>query len=368
MCSRQVCEACATDWSTCEVPHGRELRLGMGARLRAVDAAGRIGLVSTWRGAYRVIDLHRGRWLEARELPSRRRPEAALTEDGRIVWAMFATVTEHGAQVERFLGFHEHALGAGADHHIGCDDVPVPDAIRLTRDGAAFSFARSQHVYIVERARGAARVLELPAYEQLIQAMAYDHANSALVVGSYGRVLVHQVRDTACKLVASWNISNADILWCGIASGRVAAVSVHGRELAVAAYAPWRPTTLHPPIYTWPPQGAPGRDGPGPYASRRPTRAALSPDGRLLALVGNVGGDHRVDVHNLDTGTIQSLSGHTDDVHLVEFTATGHELITGDYDNRVLIRPRVGDQLVEASLEVDVPGDAEPFPDLAVSG
>src|SRR4051794_40088112 len=93
VCGHLVCPACAADWSTCALPSGKVLRLGRGARLFEVDPAGRLGLVSTWTGGLKIVDLRALRWSSpsTSSFESRRtfatssdvRPR--LTADGRLI-------------------------------------------------------------------------------------------------------------------------------------------------------------------------------------------------------------------------------------------------------------------------------------------
>jgi hypothetical protein len=96
-CRLTICAACASDWTTCDRAAGRVFRLGATARLRDVDPSGRHGLVSSWRGGTRVLDLRAPAWVAAAApLPrsgcpapatagcARRRPEPA--------WCAFAAI------------------------------------------------------------------------------------------------------------------------------------------------------------------------------------------------------------------------------------------------------------------------------------
>src|SRR5262245_15903593 len=78
ICRRLVCEACGADWTTCDQPVGRIVRLGWFARLRAVDPAGQLGVVSWRRGKLRLIDLRRLAWVDGPELPR------VLFADGKV--------------------------------------------------------------------------------------------------------------------------------------------------------------------------------------------------------------------------------------------------------------------------------------------
>lgn len=63
--------------------------------------------------------------------------------------------------------------------------------------------------------------------------------------------------------------------------------------------------------------------------------AAISPDGRLLALGGN---DGKLEIRDTDTlEVIRELQGHTSNVYCVEFHPDGSRLATGGNDNRILL-------------------------------
>lgn len=342
-CRRVVCEACLHDWTTCEVPRVRELRLGLGARLRSVDRDGRYGLVSRWHGALEVIDLRGFRAVETpAELPrvvSVGGPPLVyplVTSDGHALAPRWTYATEQGRVLWSTRAFDRFSLRDGSRDAIPSDGYGGP--FQLCHGERYAFFKRSDETVQITDIERKSTANFTPVPRDVLQAVWFDSPNHLLVTGVYGRVVLHRVDGDELEGLGHIPVPNLDIRYVFAANRRLAIIGERASRTHLY---------LHELDNDFAPKPTPARSW---TAGQQPTAADMSPDGRHLAVALS---NRDVFVSDLQTEAAQMLHGHTDTVHLVRFT-TGGELITADCDNRVRLTPRGERGFVDVVIRVEL--------------
>lgn len=325
-CQRAVCQRCASEPDSCRRPRARVARLGRGARLRAVDPDGEVALVSSWTGKLRRWDLEARRYLgdvdAGRWLGDSTR-FAGMLRDGSLVdrrgslTATGAWVCRCGAHPVIVSGERVEVRGAGVD------------------------------------------VRPLPRTE--ISRAAFDCESQLLAVASHDQLVVFRWRGGSLARIGSARTEGEPVSWLAVAGDRVAGLTARGRRGRLRGYRCASAVFYPLPFYEWiggerselrfrpidAPPGEPAgalddevgvaRDQ---YIEVEPARASMSSDGRLIAVALE---DGVAAVHDLERGRVSLFGDHTDGLCYVGIAAGGRLLITGDNDNRVIVRERDGD-------------------------
>lgn len=336
-CGRALCAACLADLSRCPDPAPREVRLGMGARLREVDPSGRFGLVTTWRMARRIIDLSKGDQHQAPLVCGSGAEILSARVDDIVPWP--CPLPSGGlVALVRLPGFE--GLYVWNDSPVAGSVRPIvvrspewkrlPKRLCLSEDGALVAVARDDEVVEVIEVGSGHRLHVVTEPGHVVHAIGLSRAAGLIALGAYGRVVFFRLTDGA--RVGAARTSHGNLRWVGLGRGVVGTLTEHGAiELLriEAGRSPSRWRRLRCPT-------AVGRE------ARGPAELSLSSDGRFLA-----GPDqgHDVVAFDIERRTQQRLRGHTDRVNLVRFVGEGRALITADHDNRVIIWPRRGDEI-----------------------
>jgi hypothetical protein len=350
VCGHLVCPACAADWTTCEAPSGRVIRLGTTARLRDVDPTGRLGLVSRWRGAMRLLDLRRMCWVNGPELPGYYRPGVMtqvvprLTGRGHLLHPVWVTGVEANSLVLAGLAATSVLTGEKAELETG----PASHGGMVSATGDRYWFiGESERIEIVQLATmpGTAGAVSLGPIEawrvdryepmpgKVMQSAFVDAERELIAVGTWGGVGLYRINEGRHPPLGRAE-APGDVRWIALGGHRLAAI-VGGR----AAITVWRlkdDLTIGGVMYHH-------------SCASRVRAASLSRDGRYLAL-GLA--DDSVELHALDTATVTRFTEHTDRICLVAFAGDDHLLVTADNDNRVVLRPRVADGYARVAMPV----------------
>ncbi|MEO8699609.1 MAG: WD40 repeat domain-containing protein [Kofleriaceae bacterium] len=334
VCGHLVCPRCAADWTTCEEPSGREVRLGTTARLRDIDPVARLGLVTRWVGGMRLFDLRQLRWVQAR-LPHQRAAVGGglvdrITAGGQLLHAYDLLISaEMNSQYSHMAAIELSGLG---ERHI---KSPEPShATAVSADDHYYYVSTTQLVIAIDPQARFQTFDPLP--RKVVQAVFFDPDRRVLATGTWGQIAVHRVRDDGKLVMTSQLTTTNNLHW-------------------IAAAGPWLAACVGRHLTVWPLSDDLAI---GPPHHRHTLDddlrdACLSRDGRYLA----IGQGSEVTLVALATGETSVLEGHTDDVCLVRFATTDHLLITADCDNRVILRPRGSTGYARAVQRVDVPDD-----------
>jgi hypothetical protein len=341
-----VCNRCFGDETTCAAPRARVLRLGMGSRLRRVDPQGRLALVSGWHNLLRLYDLATGQRIDApSRLPMLSPLVSSIARDGRVVWPIVYKTTSDKLPV--FQGLH---VGSVRDDSFGerWAQRPIsPRELMLCPEGRYVWFrtaAETVALWDLEE-REPDEYDPLPG--SVLQAAALDTVTGLLATATYGRAAVHRVhRGEAVRLGTVRALRDADNVWLGLAGHCLVSVSDYRglrghviRAFALdAAGVPERE-----PFYVYEETDA-AAGARRKVRPQRPITASLSQDGRYLAMATE---GHDVALHDLTRRRVRYLGGHTDVITTIAFTDGAQSLVTGDHDNRVLIRPRRDELFVD---------------------
>ena len=348
-CGLLVCAACAADWRTCSLPRARTMRLGLTGRLRAVDADGCMGLVSYWHRSMRLVDLARARFVTPRaRLHHHELDQACITRDGVVFSARYRRHSGHPNRLRTYAGLDVTWLLAGPEpwHIIAETDVQA-GAFHLSRSERWMWLVRSDElIQIIDHGRRHTFTVR-PLAREVVQQAYIDDESGVVAVGTYGRVDVFRLDGRALARRGSVSIPNADIRWLSASRHHVAVISdqrgPEGTELQVFALdsslAPVRPAA-----HRWVPQDAVRLQG--------PVTADMSADGRFVVVAL---ADRRLAALDLARGVVQYMAGHTDDISLVHLARGGRLLVSGDYDNRVFLRPHDGEGFARTVIEHIIP-------------
>ena len=345
-CGSAVCGPCFGDDSTCSAPRARVLRLGLGRRLRRIDPQGRLALVSGWHPMLRLYDLTRGRRVACPGGLPRNTPQvSSIAREGRVAWAYFAVVSKD--QAPTFTGLKIRSVHAAGESILEAQRPVTPRELVLCPDGRYVWFRTAgETVQVWDLETGAQHEHE-PLPGSVLQAAALDVTTGLLATATYGRGCVHRLHGGEAQRLGTLRaLHDADNVWLGLAAGCLVAVSDYrGRRGHVIR------------AFALDADGAPGRE---PFYvheesdaaagdrrklwPQRPVVASLSQDGRYLALATE---DHHVALHDLTRERVQYLRGHTDAISTIAFTDGSQALVSGDHDNRVIIRPRRDDHFID---------------------
>ncbi len=328
----------------------RTLRLGWGRRLRAVDPAGRLGLVSGWYGRFRLVELERGKERAiGLKLPRRDVSVSPIAAGGRVVWPVTKVVRYGGRnRLLIFRGLSVASLSAGTVELVenrGATEFHVPIRIRLSRGGeVAWFLTRSETVRMWHLGRDSQHEYT-PLPGAVIQSADFDDQRGLLAAASYGYAAVLQVGDGELQECGRVRIPNTDNPWIALVGGRLFVLSNYrgrrGHELRGFVLDD-DGVPAREPFFCWSERTGFAGDGQS-RPIQRPIVADVSGDARWVAIALN---DRRVAIYQPDACRAQYLTGHSDDIAALRFTAGAASLISGDYDNRVIARPRVGESFL----------------------
>ena len=321
-CGLLVCRGCLDD-DSCSVPRINELRLGMGARLRGVDPTGSSGIVTSWRGDARLVDLPGGALLERMRWWPHRDVWPLLVAPRRLLW-----INTPDLQRPQLVSWR-----AGDEEPTS---RPIADArradksclVQVTGDRRRGLAMRPDHKLVVLDLEGPRRLGIVGEKRRVVQTCAACSAMDLLAVGCFGRAIFYQL--STLRRLGARPMGQGEVDWIGLAGGRAVMISDDGK-LELAQVDPARPPHL------W------RRRMQVDLEAAIDPVADLSPDGALLALRRR---RRQVEIFNLSDGERQSLTGHTDDVNLVRFVKDGARLVTADEDNRVFSWPRSGGKIL----------------------
>jgi WD40 repeat protein len=335
VCTRQVCETCGADWTTCPEPTGREVRLGRTARLRDVDPAGRLGLVTRWVGGMRLLDIRRLRWISTqlaeddgvhdKQIVERLTPNAELYTN-HYAW-------EPGDQTSLFASLRKRSLVTGEVTEIEVHGRKPSHNAGMTSDGHYYYVSAEQLVVIVAP-DGTSRAFE-PMPRRVVQACHVDMELGILVSATWGEILIHRIIGDALMPLAKH--------------------AVEGNVSWVALEEPFLAACVEDHVHAWRvgENLAFGREVHQELVGHAWHTGALSRDGRYLA----IGVDRKVILHDLEQDSSVTFEDHTDDICTVRFAGTDQLLVTADEDNRVVIRPRVASGYVRSTIDIDIPDE-----------
>jgi WD40 repeat protein len=329
ICGRSICRDCATKPRSCPVPHPRELRLGLGGRLREVDPALRQGL-------YTRVGLHLYDLEEHRPRPGMLAFFSLDTDAwlplpaGELLWVDWSS---HGKCISGYAFLRREGGRSKVLARLPGDQQRevMPRTVRRSEHGRyAFVVRTDETVDVIDTQRKAFHG-SLAVAGQVLQAIAASEDAGLVVAASFGQLFVFGLDD--CQLRGRRPLRDGDVRWLAIANGLVCACNEYGQleVLEIHGKNPrsWQPLTGFPPQI--------GR------GLRGANQAALSPDGALLAR----GRRKAVEVYSIELrGLTQTLRPHTDTVSFVRFSGDGSQLITADDDNRVVIWPRSGERVL----------------------
>ena len=333
-CGKLLCATCSSRWFDCEEKRGRVFRLGRGARLRGVDGVGRFALVSRFVFPPRLLDLQTGRWGAAM---SRNVlfPSMAIRLLGEGQW-LEPWHAADGTQVV-FLGLKKCAVGSD-EPALLFGGLPGR-ALRVTRNGA-YAWLINTHesidLYDLRGGdRGARQIDALPG--SVVQAAVIDDEASLLLAATWGEIRVLRLDAGEEVYRGRLRPEDGDIRSLNLAGRRV--VAVIEPQLGAYVLAAWD-------LDDHDRAGEPffrceiGADFDGGAAD-------LSSDGRLWADASR--GD-AIEIIELDSGRRGTYRGHTDGVSFIAFADRDRLLISGDNDNRVIVRTRADDGSYEVPL------------------
>ncbi len=347
VCTHLVCDACAADWTTCSEPAGREIRLGMTARVRDVDPNGRFAIVSHALKGPRLFDLRQLRWMGS--LPLTRQElmicDPRLTSTALVAHADGALASE----TSRFLGVRWRSIDELIDYIVTAEGMQR-NAMMSSTDKYAY-VSQSEKVIVMTPKLGelshATNVMLPRAFSGPtfgVSTRTYDpmprkviHAmhltNDILVTTTWREIAIDRIVDDNLERLTRLDTGlDANIEWISLA-GDVLAYFARG----VVELRRVDPTYAASAV----------------FARHRCAFncGALSVDGRYLAL----GIGDRVLLHDLERDEQITYEEHSDDVSFVKFAADDHMLITADDDNRVVLRPRTANGYARPIIAANLP-------------
>lgn len=356
ICTRMICEKCAGDWATCDQPSGRVVRLGASARVRDVDPTGKLALVSHWRQPLRLFDLRQLEWVEGIEIARRvylwgREAPPRIASDGTLV---YSEIDRLGGDFF-FRGVQWRTFKPSASI-VGDGEAPVRGTqISATRDRYWY-ITDTQRVVVMhreidesaqptivqlaplDRERIVTRTFE-PLPRKVIQAAFVDAERDLLASASWSELVLHRMVDGRLDRLGHTKTNrDGDVVWLAVAGPwHVAAVrsggvvSVELRRINDKDVLGSFGGALVPK---------------GPFGT-----AALSRDGKHLAIAT----DDLLTVYDLDHGSAQTFTDHSERINFVRFASEDHVLISADTDHRVVLRPRTADGYATPLIPIEVP-------------
>jgi hypothetical protein len=349
-CGSAVCDRCFGDETTCAAPRARVLRLGMGSRLRRVDPQGRLALVSGWHNLLRLYDLTSGQRIDApSRLPMLSPLVSSIARDGRVVWPIVFKTPPMATNDKSplFQGLHVGSVRDGSASEMWAPRPISPRELFLCPAGRTVWFRTVSETVAVWDLEERDQHEYDPLPGSVLQAAALDTATGLLATATYGRAAVHRLhRGESERLGTVRALRDADNVWLGLAARCLVAVSDYRglRGHVIRAFAlDETGVPEREPFYVYEESDA-AAGARRQVRPQRPVVADLSQDGRYLAMATE---GHDVALHDLARKRVQYLGGHTDVIATIAFTDGVQSLVSGDYDNRVIIRPRRDDHFVD---------------------
>ena len=318
----------------------------MGARLRLVSADGRLGLVSTLMRRLWLLDILARRRLEDASFSYRWSGNMSyvggLSSAGELLWPR--TFSGGGTPFSTLL--QPLALRVSS---VGLVDEPL----YLEPAIASGRFDRSEQALIGKSVDERVLIYPLPGrrlppepaevveplQRRAVQAFDGDLTTGIVAAATHGELGVVRIGERPFTKV---ELEPEDAIWVGVARDRVAVVGgsrqflntafdevhrlnvfrVEGRELVSMYSATHR----------------------GKASMQGPAVADISDNGRFVAIALQ---SKEIAVHDIEGRGVQRLSGHTDRISTIRFGPGGSFLVSGDFDNRVIVRFRGADGFVE---------------------
>ncbi len=350
VCTKVVCQDCGARWQSCDQVVARELRLGMGQRLIDVDKDGHYGVVQHMLSRKRrLFDLRRTAYVALYEAL----PHGSIVSGQRFARIEPEPVSTSAHQDTGFTTTLTIAslMSVSRVHIVEVNQAPPQGFSLATKDSAACVTLADQTVRLVSVKHGqTTRHVPLPG--KVIQASALDDAAGLLFTATFGYAQLDHIDDTlASDKIGRLRIWDGDAYWVGV--GKQAAATITRSSINVGTLGHIEAWQTEPPFERIAHIKL-RASGDSAFRWTEPDSVALSDDGRFLAYALN---RYQVMVNDLVSGDTTLFSGHTDPVNLVRFAANDTLLITADRDNRVFIRPRVGDTFVDRSVAVRLAED-----------
>ncbi|HUS28090.1 MAG TPA: hypothetical protein VMZ53_06260 [Kofleriaceae bacterium] len=364
VCKLQVCDVCAADWTTCSEPAGRELRLGMGWRVRDVDPKGRFAFVTHILKAPRIVELRQLRWFGPAPIGlnlynSLRSAPPRLTSDGLFVHADVSLVND-STYID---GVRWHTLGA-TRVAVHVKDVEGPHSstcVSAVNDTFAY-VTDSQRVVVMRH--GPMTMDALPPAAAVVTHPGVVRHDPSLLF----RFVSETYEPLPRKVISAIDLDGerdllASVTWRELAihrtvGGKLERVAhldtgIHANLTFVALTGRWLAYGTHSCIELRPMK----HDGSiGEVVQRHSGRigaAALSRDGAYLA----VAIDSKLVVEDLERFSTAEFTEHSDGINYVRFASDDHMLISGDQDNRIVVRPRTAAGYAVPVIDVELAGE-----------
>ena len=365
-CGRPVCHSCLSP-TTCHRPRPWSVELPNNARLLRIDSAGRLGLVRLRRGQRAIFDLTTG---QRRTIPlalSRRRILPHLAEPERLIRLSYTAAGKLRGVGIIPLG---HWTQAAA---VPCKPDPSPrDLLLCDGEQLALVVHDDEQVEIVDLAqlRQIGTVMD-PG--QAVHAADASQPMDIVALGTFGRVSFFRLSDQRFR--GALPLEGGDVIWLGVAGGRVVALTDGGlleaRKMdsrqrprswervrlehdAVRRFAAVRERLARERVSAGVATGLLGGAlGVLAFATYLVTdrggddlpAASLAPDGRLLALQVQ---RNQVVVLDLEAGAteVRLPLSHSVPVVFLRFVRGGRILVTADAGGRVRFWPRVKNRIL----------------------
>ena len=342
-CELSVCRPCAADHTTCHVPCARELRLGIGARLRRVDSSGRYGLVSHLFRRPRLVDLCK---FTLAALPRRvrrnRHLHPILTASRQLVTPEYRQTT-NGLSA---IGISVLSLDDETQHVIHTKGSQ-PLAMRMCRNDRIVSVTRYDETVALYDLRSKQSTIVRPMGAEVIQDVELDSTDMVMACSTYGRIDLDRVGTHGLENITSLYVANTDIPWLALSRHVLTYIARTSRtehqivvqHLHSTSLPAGKSTFVYPSNNT---HRAP---------LQRPIAASMTNDAQFLAIAL---ANQELSVINLRSGQQQSLSGHRDTITLVAFSTEGNQLVSADNDGRVIVRPYANGEFVSTYAPVSL--------------
>lgn len=338
ICGQSVCEAClAAD--NCAAPRLRTLDLGNNVSVEAVDAQGRLALISQVSGRGRACWLHD---LADDRQVARLQPPQGVQDwvvsgcvgfvPGRLIWQGHDSpraTPEHWNHWFMVADVSEGLLRVVKAVETGCEGFPH---YSFSADGRwMLGSYFNVRAYLLEL-EGMQITTRFDLHDQVIHSLAISSELDLIAVGLFGAVHLWTLSDQ--RDLGRLTIEDGELTCLCLGAGRLIAISEDEVPHVVQIDnkrppARWEQRTLD----RFKAKGKP-----------TPDEAHLSPDGRLLAVRLR---KKEAAVIDLETGAAQRLKGHRGRVNMVRFVAGGSVLLTGDDEGGVRFWPRDGQRVVE---------------------
>lgn len=341
-CGRQVCDGCARDVATCPKPRAFAIRLGLGARLRHVARGGAVGLVSTLTGRLWLLDLVNRTRLAAAGWSYRWSSAMAqvggVSERGELLWP------------RTFTRRYDNSLRlttVGVDDRSYYFDPPVA-RLGFDRSGRFLAGPTVDERLVIAPLSGGEPELVAPLSRRVIQAFDVDMGSGVVAAATHGELGVFRVGGD--RPLAPMALQRDDCAWVGVVGERIAVA------VGNTSWAAWVAGTATHQLTIF---ELSGREIAPIYSARQSGDARLQPrtvadvsdDGRFVAVAL---ASREIAVHDVEEGGVQRLGGHSDAISTIRFGPGGAFMISGDFDNRVIVRFRDGGRFVDDAEELEV--------------